>query len=282
MKDFPIPVVGFGPGSQAEDEALEYIAAPGDMATFRNPRLPEGEAGAVRDAAVAVLQELLERMKQGRFGEVLSVDLGELDAATRTLVNEALGEGEVSATVAGDPPLWIQETVFAGVWRVLSEAAGERPRIDRIDAGPMPAAVVAAGEAASVAHLDAPAPPAGVMNAPAVLSELDEAVRTRRPGDAAHIINLTLLPMTPEDLAYLGTCLGVGPVVILSRGYGNCRITRTRLRDTWWVQYFNSGDRLILNTLEVTTLPDVAPAAEEDYADSIARLDEWIGALRKG
>ena len=75
--------------------------------------------------------------------------------------------------------------------------------------------------------------------------------------------------------------LGTGRVLILSRGYGNCRITSTGLRDTWWVQYFNSTDKLILNTLEVTRVPDVAPAAEEDYLDSIERLGEWIDALRE-
>ena len=46
------------------------------------------------------------------------------------------------------------------------------------------------------------------------------------------------------------------------------------VRDTWWVQYFNSSDSLIPNTIEVTDLPDVPPAAAEDYADSIVRLGE--------
>ncbi len=282
MKEFPIPVVSFGPGSQQEDEALEYIAAPGDMATFQPPQFPDSEDPAVRDAAVAVLQDLVDQMKRVPFGQPVSVDLAALAVPVRKLVNEALGEGEVSATVAGEVPLWIQETVFAGVWRVLSDTrAGDRGTIDRVEAGPVPDALTAAAQAASVTRVERPAPSDGVMNAPAVLSELDEAINTRQAGDPAHIVNLTLLPMTPEDLDYLGICLGVGPVVILSRGYGNCRITRTRLRDTWWVQYFNSTDKLILNTIEVTALPDVAPAAEEDYADSIERLEEWIDALRE-
>ena len=83
----------------------------------------------------------------------------------------------------------------------------------------------------------------------------------------------------PADLAWLVEVLGVGPTVILSRGYGNCRITATALANTWWVQYFNSADTLILNTIEVTDLPDVAPAAADDFADSIERLAEWTAAL---
>ena len=144
----------------------------------------------------------------------------------------------------------------------------------------MPAAVVAACRARAARSLPV-SPPPGAMNAPAVLRELLDAAARRGEGDPAHIVNLTLLPMTPDDLAYLSASLGVGPVVILSRGYGNCRISSTALRDTWWVQYFNSSDSLILNTLEVTDLPDVAPAAAEDYADSIVRLAEWIEALRE-
>lgn len=280
MKEFPIPVVVFGPGSQEEDEALEYIAAPGEMAVFNTPHFPEVVDGLVRDQALALLSDLLERMRATPFGQALSQDLTGLDPAVRRLINEALGEGEVSATVAGEQPLRVQETVFAGLWRVMSDALGERAAIDRIEAGPMPEVVMRSERASQLARVVAPPAGEGVMNAPAVISELNEAVARRRPTDPAHIVNLTLLPMTPQDLAYLGEALGVGPVVILSRGYGNCRITRTRLRDTWWVQYFNSTDKLILNTLEVTALPDVAPAAEEDYADSIERLDEWIEALR--
>ena len=160
--------------------------------------------------------------------------------------------------------------------RVLGEDA-----TDRLEAAPMPAAVVAACRARAARSLPVSPPPPGAMNAPAVLRELLDAAGRRREGEPAHIVNLTLLPMTPDDLAYLSASLGVGPVVILSRGYGNCRISSTALRDTWWVQYFNSSDSLILNTLEVTDLPDVAPAAAEDYADSIVRLGEWIEALRE-
>lgn len=276
MKDFPIPVLSIGPGSQADDEAVDFIGSPGEMNAYLPPRRPEVADPAAHAAAIAWLEALRERMVATRFGAPLSMDMRELPDSVRAVVNEALGQGEVSATVAGAVPLRIQETVFAGLWRVLGEDA-----TDRLEAAPMPAAVVAACRARAARSLPVSPPPPGAMNAPAVLRELLDAAGRRREGEPAHIVNLTLLPMTPDDLAYLSASLGVGPVVILSRGYGNCRISSTALRDTWWVQYFNSSDSLILNTLEVTDLPDVAPAAAEDYADSIARLGEWIEALRE-
>ncbi|MFD2838738.1 hydrogenase expression/formation C-terminal domain-containing protein [Azotobacter vinelandii] len=45
------------------------------------------------------------------------------------------------------------------------------------------------------------------------------------------------------------------------------------------MQYFNSSDRLILDTLEVTGIPQVACAAQEDIDDSAERLREIREAL---
>ena len=75
--------------------------------------------------------------------------------------------------------------------------------------------------------------------------------------------------------------IGAGRVLILSRGYGNCRIVDTRLLNTWRVTYFNSSDIIILDTLEVCRVPDVACAAAEDLEDSAERLAEvlqWVQA----
>jgi hydrogenase-1 operon protein HyaF len=92
-------------------------------------------------------------------------------------------------------------------------------------------------------------------------------------------VNLTLLPMSNEDIGFMDHHLGTGRVLILSRGYGNCRITNTRVPNTWRVVYYNSQDVVILNTVEVTALPEVAMAAKEDLEDSFERLTEvlaWV------
>jgi hydrogenase-1 operon protein HyaF len=95
-----------------------------------------------------------------------------------------------------------------------------------------------------------------------------------------HAINLSLLPLTDEDVAFLDARLGSGPVTILSRGYGNCRISSTGTRNGWWVRYFNSREAIILNTIEITDVPNVACAAPEDLEDSAQRLTEILGVYQ--
>jgi hydrogenase-1 operon protein HyaF len=92
-------------------------------------------------------------------------------------------------------------------------------------------------------------------------------------------MNLSLLPATPDDLLWLDEQLGRISFSILSRGFGNCRITATALPYVWWVQYFNDMEKLILNSVEIVDVPAVALAAIEDYEETTTRLAEWIESL---
>ncbi|WP_374701964.1 hydrogenase expression/formation C-terminal domain-containing protein, partial [Ideonella sp. B508-1] len=49
----------------------------------------------------------------------------------------------------------------------------------------------------------------------------------------------------PEDIGFLDHVLGTGRVLILSRGYGNCRITNCQVPHTWRVVYYTSQDTVI-------------------------------------
>ena len=169
----------------------------------------------------------------------------------------------------------VQQSVFAGVWMLL--AAG----MDLVELGPVPQ--LALGRA----HM--PHSPAvgvlakrvaGLANAPAILAELVDKSLTRRAGDMAHVVNLSLLPHTPEDLDWLSDALGEGAVTVLSRGYGNCRVTACAQAHVWKVQFFNSMDTLILDTYEVCEMPEVALAADEDLQDSALRIRDVIEAIR--
>lgn len=283
-RPFPIPVVAaIGPGSQTEDETLDYITMPRGMSTYQAPCLPEPEALAGHQPAVQALGRVLQALRAARAGVwPAPISLAGLGVADLNLVNQVLGEGEVSAQVlpeAGYGQVQVQESVFAGVWRVLQIAADGQVH-DSIEVAGIPAALLQAArqDATGPAIPALPVPP-GAMNAPSLLVELADQRQRWCPGAPPHVLNLTLLPLSPDDVGYLDHHLGTGRVLILSRGYGNCRITSTRVPNTWRVVYYNSQDQVILNSVEVTAMPEVACAAPEDLADSAQRLDEvlqWV------
>lgn len=275
VSPFTLPPAGFGPGSQPDpDGELSYMAMPSGMRTY-SPHIPEAEDPAAMAEALAMLAEMAaacEVVAQGAAPAVF--DLAALSPGARRVVADALGQGEVSMKIRGVPAVMVQESVFAGVWMCL--AAG----MDHVEIAPVP------GLALSRAHI--PHRPAigalarkgpGLANAPAILTELAE--KSRSPaGGMAHVVNLSLLPHTPEDLEWLAEALGEGAVTILSRGYGNCRITATTMPLVWKVQFYNSMDTLILDTFEVTDMPEVALAAAEDLKDSAIRIRDVIEAIR--
>lgn len=276
VSNFHLPPTGFGPGSQPLEDELElnYLALPSGMRTYA-PHLPEIDTGAP-EPVLACLRAMADACADAaRTGQRREVDLSRLGRAARALVAETLGHGEVSMKLRGIPALAVQESVFAGVWALAG--AG----VDRVEVG---AAPLMAQTRAFVPHRPAllalARRGADVVNAPALLSELIDRSARWQPGTPPHAVNLTLLPHTEDDLVWLDAALGEGSVTILSRGYGNCRITATALAHVWRVQFYNSMDALILDTFEVTDIPEVALAAPEDLSDSGLRILNVVEAIR--
>jgi hydrogenase-1 operon protein HyaF len=275
--EFTLPDgLGFGPGSQKEPDGQEpdHMEMPREMVTFDLPIAPEPEDTIGMEAGKArlnALQKLLAGHKIGQRAAVL--ELGDLDPENLGLVNQILGEGEVSLVSGSD--IQVQEAVFAGVWRVLHFEDGKVVR-DTVEVADWPHSVAdrVFGGAAIHGALATDPLPESVFNAPSILTEIADAVANYSPGTPAHSINLSLLPHTEQDLEYLADKLGVGDTIILSRGYGNCRVSATRTKNVWWVQYYNSQDALILNSIEIINVPEVVCAAQEDIDDSAERLAE--------
>ena len=269
---------GIGPGSQPEEAVLDYLPMPSGMSTFQ-PSFPEVEDPERIRPALDALSALADRAAQWtQEGGNLVVELPSLDAENRKALADALGEGEVAIKVGGKDAVEIQESVFAGLWRVTSRdvdhASGSVQ--EHIEIGVVPLAVVQCRQQRIFCPPEAGQ---GVVNGPFIVSELIERCEERVPGGEPYAINLSLLPHTPEDLAYLDEALGRGEVTILSRGYGNCRIDSTALDHVWRVRYFNSQDSLILDVIEVSDVPEVACAAAEDIADSVIRLKQVVEAM---
>lgn len=249
-----------------DDPECSFTAMPQSVWTFvPPPRLDLRDSPSVG----AILSRLTANLKAG--GTAI-VALPDDDPKTRATVEEILGAGEsrILADRCGER-LIAEEAVFAGVWKIKRYAGGQFANA-YLETGAFPSRLtewLARQEsgASFPAHF-----PDNLMNAPALLYEVFAKSRTFVPG-MEEVVNLTLLPLTPEDMAFVRESLGFGDFSILIGGYGDCRIRQTGLRNVWWVQYFNSTEQLILNTLELTVLPKLALAAPEDLEDSIARLE---------
>ncbi len=276
---FPIAFIGRGSQPLEEDSAkLEFIAMPKEMNSYRAPEIPDPEQVSHLNGAKAVSEWLSNALTQYRVGgDPLIADVSDLDADNRELVNQILGEGEVSLKFdAGDLRVRMQESVLAGIWRTFYLDLNGHITRDLIEVCDVPVLARRPPDAEKAADLPRNSAPDGVMNALPLLSELQEHVASWKAGKLAHVINLTLLPLSEGDTRFLGEILGTGPVETLSRGYGDCKITSTAYPGIWWVRYTNSMGTLILNTLETTDIPAVACAAQEDLDDTRKRFRELL------
>ncbi len=275
-----------GPGSQPADSdgaQMEFMDMPSGMTTFEAPIIPEPDEIEGLEPAIAMTEDMLTALNNYKVSEPARViELDHLDDKNRTFYNHLLGDGEVSVQCSGELKAKIQESVLAGVWRVQYLDENDNIIRDTMEIAGVPGLVNEmtfqhAADNIDVSQLEIPE---DVYNAAPLLAEISDKLPEYNAGGEVHVINLSLLPHTEEDIQYLSDSLGIGPVIILSRGYGNCRISSTKTRNVWWVQYFNSQDTLILNTLEISKVPEVACASQEDIEDSANRLDEILNIYR--
>jgi hydrogenase-1 operon protein HyaF len=280
MKLKDIPIIPLGPGSQpaeTDGQNLTYIDMPSDMTRFEAPHIPEPEAVANLDGAREAMQWLTEALSgYGDSDEPLMANLSGLDAESRELVNQVLGEGEVSLTYNGPVRARTQESILAGVWRTFYLDQDDNVTVDLLEVADVPHVVRTPSSNLRAVDVGAEDVPKEIMNALPILAELETHCEKYANDKTPHSINLTLLPLSEADVEFLDGRLGRGPIDVLSRGYGKCQIISTQVANVWWVRYYNSMGTLILNTIEVVDVPQVLCAAPEDIKDSTERLAEII------
>jgi hydrogenase-1 operon protein HyaF len=289
MNEINIPINVTDSGSQPTQEdgtELDILQLPDEMTPFSMLQIPDADQVQGLDSgmvALSRLDEVLQQQAQVRDIKPEVVDITHLDRENRSLIDQVLGEGEVSMMYQGvDINARVQESAMAGIWRIKYFNHQDETTSDMIEVAQVPRLCRRHVFSSASHRVDSQLKsiPEGVFNAPPLLAEINDKVAEYRPGSESHVINLTLLPQTEQDLAFLSDRLGEGPLTVLSRGYGNCRITSTAVQNVWWVQYFNSQDNNILNSLEIGDIPAVAVAANEDIQESARRLNEIMEAYR--
>ena len=273
------PVSVFPIGEESLNAPNGSLTAAGALA--RLATLDSAELAKSCPNAVALLSKIADAIA-GQKADAPSqlFRLTNLNDLETKLIADVLGEGEVGGVVAlPDGSLaQIQESVLAGIWRVRLETDANH---EYLEIGAIPEIVKRAATDLTSADFEIGEVPDGAMNVLPVLAEIRERALSWRPGLRSQIINFTLLPMSPVDMSFLQDTIRNGPIQLVSRGYGTCRVLSTGIRNVWSVQFFNAMDTIILDTLEVGGVPTVALAAEEDFEDSAERLHEIIEAYFK-
>ena len=278
IRDIPVRVVG--PGSQpggGDGDAISYVDMPSDMSRFVAPVMPEPEDVLRMQGAREAMDWLRSALDDyAPDGDSLLADLSALDEESRDVVNQILGEGEVSIVCDGDVRARTQESVLAGVWRTLFFDSDDRAVCDLLEVADVPKVVGFAAECKGTIDTSPEGVGEELANALPILVEVQSQHEQYAAGGTPHSINLTLLPLSEAELEFVDQRLGRGPVDILSRAYGKCEVISTGTAGIWWVRYYNSMGVLILNTLEVVDVPSVVKAAPEDLADSAERLKQIL------
>ncbi len=221
------------------------------------------------------LRNALHRFEPGAPSPL--IDISQLDDADRELITQILGEGEVTIRIDDEYPTHIREGVLTGVWRTTQSDTDGNLIADYVEVAGIPGRVMRSVDNGTEIDTSVdPAHAAELMSARSILAELRAAQQALAIDGATHAVNLTMLPVSDEELAFLDERLGRGTVDIISQYYGTCRVSSTASADTWWVRYYNSTGTLILNSIETSRIPEVVVAAAEDLHDSAKRLEELL------
>jgi hydrogenase-1 operon protein HyaF len=274
-----VPAMGFDAEAESGLAGLSGLTAAGAVRALATRDTAELLADCPQTEAL--LPQLVEALAAQRTDdETRAFDVSSFGDADQELLSQILGEGEVSLIAAyrDGRVAQAQESVMAGLWRVRTADADGTIVADTVEVGSVPEAVWETTRTETRANFPIGAAPDGTMNVLPVLAEVKNRVAAFSPGDKAHVINFTLLPMSETDMAFLKHTLGSGPVQMMSRGYGTCRVVATTVRNVWSVQYFNAMDVPILDSLEICDVPEAARAASEDFEDSAERLKEILEA----
>lgn len=126
--------------------------------------------------------------------------------------------------------------------------------------------------------------PAGLTAAPALLTELREAIYRADlsvvPESAVPQWDLLHQPLSPTDMNFLLAALGSGKTTAEISGFAKTRIDSTRVKGLWRTRVFNNQGKPLLDALSVTLIPPEIPAGLDDWPETLKALSSLIGWLQ--
>lgn len=125
------------------------------------------------------------------------------------------------------------------------------------------------------------APDTGLSgNAWPLMLEIAERVRGLLETGESSAIDLSALPLTPADKAWLRERLGTGQVHVTLDAEGVSTLDECACPGVWWVTHRDARERVLAEFIEVALVPDLVRAHPEDVKIGQAYLEGVISELR--
>lgn len=96
-----------------------------------------------------------------------------------------------------------------------------------------------------------------------------------RTGETS-VIDLRSIPLAPGEEDKLVETLGRGEVSAKLDALGPSEIVETQYSGVWLVTHFNTDNSIIGRFIEITLMPEILKAQQEDMQDSLLQLDETL------
>ncbi len=112
----------------------------------------------------------------------------------------------------------------------------------------------------------------GDGNARAVLREIEKMLEKLLAEGEENSIDLSSLPLSPEDYDLLEETLGEGEVNAEVHSLGPTRVHETGIPGVWWVTHYNDDDEVMAEFIEVTYCPEILLTPEDDVKDGLEAL----------
>lgn len=115
-------------------------------------------------------------------------------------------------------------------------------------------------------------PLGGDGNAQAVLREVENLLERLVDAGEESSIDLTSLPLSPEDYDLLEEVLGEGEVSAEVTSIGPTRVHETGIPGVWWITHYNTDDEVMSEFIEVAYCPEILLTPEDDIKDGLEVL----------
>lgn len=114
------------------------------------------------------------------------------------------------------------------------------------------------------------------MNVDPVLHEVRHALEQLNKQKKSTVIDLTSMPFAPGEKEKIRQFLATGEVEIQLNAMGNSLLYETSYPGVWWIEHRNSEQLLTGTYIEISAIPEIINASNEDIYDGLSRLTQTL------